>query len=408
MSAHFAKPGLFRPAGRIAALGVSEILAITGEAQARKRAGRPMIILGAGEPDFDTPDNIKEAAIRAISAGATKYTILDGSPELKAAVREKFARENGLEYGLHEITCSSGAKQVLANAMMATLNPGDEVILPAPFWTSYADIVAICGGVPVTPQCSEADGFKLTPLQLEKSLTRKTRWLVLNSPSNPTGAAYTAAELRSLAAVLLRHPEVWILSDDIYEHIVYDGSFATMAAAEPWLRERILTVNGVSKAYAMTGWRIGYGAGPATLIEAMAVVQSQFTSCPSSVSQAAAIEALTGPQEVIAKRRESFRDRRDLVVTALNAIPGVTCPTPHGAFYTFASCAGVLGRKPEDGRRLETDADFCRYLMDSVDVAVVPGSCFGLAPYFRISYATSLADLNEACARIARACQALS
>ncbi len=408
MTAHFSKPGLFHPAERIAAVGVSEILAITGEAQARRRAGRPMIILGAGEPDFDTPDNIKEAAIRAIRAGATKYTILDGSPELKAAVREKFARENGLKYGLHEITCSSGAKQVLANAMMATLNPGDEVILPAPFWTSYADIVAICGGVPVTPHCTDADGFKLTPQQLEKSLTRKTRWLVLNSPSNPTGAAYTAQELRSLAAVLLRHPQVWILSDDIYEHIVYDGSFATMAAVEPWLRERILTVNGVSKAYAMTGWRIGYGAGPAALIQAMAVVQSQFTSCPSSVSQGAAIEALMGPQDIIAQRRETFRDRRDLVVTALNAIPGVTCPTPHGAFYAFASCAGVLGRKTAEGRRLDTDTDFCRYLMEAVDVAVVPGSCFGLAPYFRISYATSHADLSEACARIARACQALS
>lgn len=397
----------FRPADRLSSIGVSEILAITAEAQALKRAGRPMIILGAGEPDFDTPLNVKAAAVRAIEAGATKYTALDGSPELKTAVRDKFARENGLQFAPNEITCGAGAKQILANAFAATLDPGEEVIVPAPYWTSYADIVAISGGVVVAPSCGEATGFKLTARQLEESISPRTRWLLLNSPSNPTGAAYSAQELRELADVLLLHPQVWVLSDDIYEHILYEGEFATMAAVEPGLRDRTLTVNGVSKAYAMTGWRIGYGAGPTALIQAMAVVQSQSTSCPSSVSQAAAIEALNGPQDIVVERRTLFRARRDRVVDALNAIPGVTCRKPEGAFYAFASCAGLIGRRTPEGTRLKTDSDFCRYLLDAVDVAVVPGSCFGLAPYFRISYATSDADLSGACARIARACAAL-
>ncbi len=398
----------FRPAARLGSIGVSEILKITAEAGARKRAGRPMIILGAGEPDFDTPDNIKEAAARAMRAGATKYTVLDGSPELKAAVVEKFRRDNGLDFTAAEITCGAGAKQVLYNAFMATLDPGDEVVIPAPFWTSYADIVAICGGVPVVVPCTAQDGFRLRGDALEAAITPRTRWLLLNSPSNPSGAAYGAGHLRELADVLLRHPQVWAMSDDMYEHIVYDGfAFATLAAVEPALKERTLTVNGVSKAYAMTGWRIGYGAGPRPLIAAMAVVQSQSTSCPSSVSQAAAVEALTGPQAIVAERTAAFQARRDLVVDGLNAIPGLSCRRPEGAFYTFADCSGVLGRRAPSGERIATDVDFCRYLMDAVDVAVVPGTFFGLAPFFRISYATGEAELREALVRIARACAAL-
>jgi aspartate aminotransferase len=398
----------FQPASRLGSIAVSEILAITAEANARKRAGRPMIILGTGEPDFDTPDNIKSAAERAMWRGATKYTALDGAPDLKAAIREKFLRENNLEFGLNEITCSAGAKQILYNAFMATLNEGDEVIIPAPYWTSYADIVTISGGIPVIVRSYEDNGFRLTAEQLEQAITPSTRWVLLNSPSNPSGAAYGSSELKQLADVLLRHPRVWTLSDDIYEHIIYDGfEFATMAAVEPRLRDRILTVNGVSKAYAMTGWRIGYGAGPAPLIQAMAIVQSQSTSCPSSISQAAAVEALTGPQDILAVRRNAFRDRRDIVVAALNGIAGINCRVPQGAFYTFASCAGLLGKRTLDGGVLKSDADFCRYLMDAVDVAVVPGSCFGLAPFFRISYATSEGELSEACKRIYSACHAL-
>ncbi|RZK97838.1 MAG: pyridoxal phosphate-dependent aminotransferase [Methylobacterium sp.] len=398
----------FRPASRIGAIGVSEILKITAEAGARQRAGEPMIILGAGEPDFDTPEHIKEAAVRAMRDGQTKYTALDGSPQLKAAVRLKFQRDNGLDYALSEITCGTGAKQILYNAFMATLDAGDEVIIPAPFWTSYADIVAIAGGVPVVLPCQEADGFRLTPAALEAAITPKTRWLLLNSPSNPSGAAYGADHLRGLADVLLRHPHVWAMSDDMYEHIVYDGfAFATLAAVEPRLRDRTLTVNGVSKAYAMTGWRIGYGAGPEPLIKAMAVIQSQSTSCPSSISQAAAVEALTGPQDIVLERAQDFQKRRDLVVAALNAIEGITCRKPEGAFYTFASCAGMIGKTTPKGERIESDTDFGRYLMDEAKVAVVPGSCFGLAPYFRISYATSEAELREACGRIAKACSAL-
>ena len=398
----------FRPASRIGAIGVSEILKITAEAGARQRAGEPMIILGAGEPDFDTPEHIKEAAVRAMRDGQTKYTALDGSPQLKAAVRLKFKRDNGLDYALSEITCGTGAKQILYNAFMATLDDGDEVIIPAPFWTSYADIVTIAGGVPVVVPCQEADGFRLTPAALEAAITPRTRWLLLNSPSNPSGAAYGAAHLQGLADVLLRHPGVWAMSDDMYEHIVYDGfAFATLAAVEPRLRDRTLTVNGVSKAYAMTGWRIGYGAGPEPLIKAMAVIQSQSTSCPSSISQAAAVEAITGPQDIVLERAQDFQKRRDLVVAALNAIEGITCRTPEGAFYTFASCAGMIGKTTPKGERIETDTDFGRYLMDEAKVAVVPGSCFGLAPYFRISYATSEAELREACGRIASACSAL-
>jgi len=392
----------FRPASRIAAIGVSEILKITGQAMAMKRRGEDVIILGAGEPDFDTPDHIKEAAARAMAAGATKYTILDGTPELKAAIRGKFKRDNGLDFAEGEVTVSAGAKQILFNAMMATLDPGDEVIIPAPYWVTYADIVLIAGGVPIVLPCSEANGFRLTAAELESAITPRTRWVILNSPSNPTGAAYAEVDYRPLLDVLLRHPQVWLLVDDIYEHIVYDGfRFVTPAALEPGLRDRILTVNGVSKAYAMTGWRIGYGAGPRALISAMAVVQSQSTSCPSSISQAAALAALTGPQDMLAERCESFRKRRDFVVGALNKIPGLSCRMPEGAFYTFANCAGLIRG------RITSDTDFARYLLEDAGVAVVPGSAFGLAPYFRISYATAMEELEEACRRIAVACGAL-
>ncbi|MDQ0026360.1 aspartate aminotransferase [Variovorax paradoxus] len=398
----------FEPAERVRAIGVSEILRITDHANALKRAGRPVIVLGAGEPDFDTPEHIRAAAARAMERGDTRYTVLDGSPAVKAAVQLKFKRDNALDFALNEISVGAGAKQVIFNALMASLNPGDEVILPAPYWTSYADIVQICGGVPVSVPCSEANGFRLEAAQLEAAITPRTRWLFLNSPSNPSGAAYSAAQLAPLCEVLLRHPKVWVLADDIYEHILYDGlAFATPVAVEPRLRGRTLTVNGVSKAYAMTGWRVGYGAGPRALIAAMAVVQSQSTSCPSSVSQAAAIEALTGPQDIVAERCADFQARRDFVVAALNRAPGLHCRVPEGAFYTFASCGGVLGRRTQAGVLLRTDSDFCNYLLQDFEVAVVPGSVFGLAPYFRISYATSMAQLEEACARIAAACEAL-
>lgn len=408
MSAVVDRPA-FRPSRRVGALGVSGILRITDNANALKRAGRPVIVLGAGEPDFDTPPNIVEAAVRALGRGETRYTVLDGSVAMKEAVRLKFRRDNGLDFALNEISVSTGAKQVIFNALMATLDAGDEVILPAPYWTSYADMVEICGGTVVAVRCDGAQGFRLQPAQLEAAITPRTRWLFLNSPSNPTGAAYSVEQLKALAEVLERHPHVMVLADDIYEHILYDGlAFATPAAVVPALRERTLTVNGVSKSYAMTGWRLGYGAGPKALIAAMAVVQSQVTSCPSSVSQAAAIEALTGPQDIVRERCASFQARRDFVVGALNDMPGISCRMPEGAFYTFASCAGVLGKRTPRGTVLDTDTDFCDHLLQDYDVAVVPGTIFGLAPYFRISYATSMAQLEEACARIARACAALT
>lgn len=399
----------FAPASRIAGIGVSEILQIGARAMAMRNAGEDVIILGAGEPDFDTPDNIKEAAWKAIERGETKYTTLDGSPAMKQAIREKFRRENGLDVATDEITVSSGAKQVIFNAFMATLNPGDEVILPAPYWTSYADIIRVAGGVPVLVACDISNGFRLTAKQLNQAITPATRWLLLNSPSNPTGAAYSQADYRPLLDVLLQHPHVWLLADDIYEHIVYnDFRFVTPAQLVPRLRDRILTVNGVSKAYAMTGWRIGYGAGPRPLIKAMAVIQSQSTSNPSSVSQAAAIEALTGPQDFLTERRESFRARRDLVVERLNGIEGIECRVPEGAFYTFSSCAGLIGKVTRTGQTLTSDSDLCKYLLEHARVAVVPGSAFGLSPFFRISYATSRQELEEATRRIAEACAGLT
>jgi aspartate aminotransferase len=398
----------FRRAQRIAAIQVSEILRIGALATERRKQGRPMIVLGAGEPDFDTPDHIKDAAIRAIRAGQTKYTVLDGTAELKAAIQAKFRRENGLDYAPGEISVGAGAKQVISNAFMATLDAGDEVILAAPYWTSYADMVLIAGGRPVPVSCSEQNGFRLQSADLEAAITPRTRWLLLNSPSNPSGCAYTAAHLRPLLEVLKRHPQVWLLSDDIYEHLLYDDlSFVTAAQLEPELKERTLTVNGVSKSYAMTGWRLGYGAGPKALIAAMAVVQSQSTSNPCSISQAAAVEALSGPQDTVSQWREAFQRRRDFVVERLNAIEGVSCRRPEGAFYTFANCAALIGRRTPDGTLIDSDTAFCRYLLDAYDLAVVPGSCFGLAPYFRISYAASDADLNEACERMTLACKAL-
>lgn len=399
----------FRRAARLGAIGISEILKINMMAAEARRAGRNVIVLGAGEPDFDTPEHIKQAATAAMARGETKYTVLDGSPAMKEAVALKFARENGLDYSRAEITVGAGAKQVIHNAFMATLDPGDEVILAAPYWTSYADMVRIAAGTPVAVVGREANGFRITADDLERAITPRTRWLLLNSPSNPTGAAYGEAELRPLLAVLKRHPQVWLIADDIYEHLLYDGAtFVTPVALEPGLRGRTLTVNGVSKAYAMTGWRVGYGGGPRELIAAMAVVQSQSTSNPSSISQAAAIAALTGPQEGLAERRDAFLARRNLVVEALNAIDGITCRRPEGAFYTYASCAGLLGLKTPKGETIATDTDFCRYLLEETDVAVVPGSCFGLAPYFRISYAASEANLAEALHRIARAREQLS
>jgi len=392
-------------ADSLARIKPSATIAVTNKARELKAAGRDVIGLGAGEPDFDTPENIKEAAIRAIREGKTKYTAVDGIPELKAAIIAKFKRENNLTYTPNQITVGTGGKQVLYNALMATLNPGDEVIIPAPYWVSYPEIVALGGGTPVEIVGPQEQGFKINAAALEAAITPKTKWLILNSPSNPTGAGYTREELRALADVLLQHPQVWILTDDMYEHLVFDGfKFATIAEVEPKLFDRTLTVNGVSKAYAMTGWRIGYAGGPAELIKAIGTIQSQSTSNPSSISQWAAVEALNGTQDYIPKNAEIFRKRRDLVVSMLNQAKGIVCPNPEGAFYVFPSCAGTLGKTTAGGKLLKTDEDFVTALLEEEGVAVVQGSAFGLAPYFRISYATSEALLEDACARIQRFC----
>ncbi len=386
----------------------SPTIAVSARARELKAAGKDVIGLGAGEPDFDTPDHIKEAAIQAIRDGRTKYTNVDGIPELKEAVAAKFKRENGLDYDVDQISVGTGGKQVLYNALVATLDPGDEVIVPAPYWVSYPDMVLLCQGTPVIVDCPENAGFRLLPDALESAITPKTKWLILNSPNNPTGAGYDRASLKALTDVLMRHPHVHVMTDDMYEHLAYDGfEFVTPAQVEPGLYDRTLTVNGLSKAYAMTGWRIGYAGGPKPLIKAMAKVQSQSTSNPSSVSQHAAVEALNGPQDFIKERGAVFRQRRDLVVAALNQAPGLTCNTPEGAFYVYPSCAGVIGKKTPDGHRIETDDDFVTYLLESVGVAVVQGSAFGKSPYFRISYATSTDQLEDACARIVQACKAL-
>jgi aspartate aminotransferase len=396
-------------AERLQRVKPSPTIAVTMKAAELKAAGKNVIGLGAGEPDFDTPQNIKDAAKKAIDAGDTKYTAVDGTPALKKAIAAKFERENGLKYAANQITVGTGGKQVLYNALMATVNPGDEVIVPAPYWVSYPDMVILAEGKPVEVACSENQGFKLTPEALEAAITPKTKWLILNSPSNPTGAAYTEADLKALAAVLLKHPHVWIMTDDMYEHLLYDGfKFATIAQVEPKLYDRTLTVNGVSKAYCMTGWRIGYAGGPAQLIKAMQAIQSQSTSNPSSISQAAATEALNGPNGFIAEHNKVFVERRDLVVKMLNEAKGLRCPKPEGAFYVFPSCAGTIGKKTPDGKVIQTDTDFVTYLLESVGVAVVQGSAFGLAPYFRISYATSTEALRDACTRIQKACAALT
>jgi aspartate aminotransferase len=396
-------------ASRIGRIKPSPTVAAGQKARELRAQGRDIISLDAGEPDFDTPEPIKEAAIAAIRAGQTKYTPVDGTQELKTAIVAKFKRENGLDYGLDQITVGAGGKHVLFNALMATLNPGDEVVVPAPYWVSYPDMTILAEGTPVIVPCPPEKGFKLQPEDLERAITPRTKWLIMNSPSNPTGAAYTRAELKALADVLMRHPQVHVLNDDIYEHLVYDGfQFTTIAQVEPGLYERTLTVNGVSKSYAMTGWRIGYAGGPAHLIKAMAKIQSQSTTNPSSVSQAAAVAALNGPQDFIAERAAVFRERRDLVVGMLNQAVGITCARPQGAFYVFPSCAGTIGRKTPDGKTIETDEDFASYLLTEGGVSVVFGAAFGLSPFFRISYAASTQSLEEACTRIQRACGALT
>jgi aspartate aminotransferase len=395
-------------ARRLAAIKPSPTMAVTSLARELKAAGRDVIGLGAGEPDFDTPDSIKEAAIAAIRAGQTKYTAVDGTPELKSAVATKFRRENGLEFGLDEISVGTGGKQIIYNALMATLDPGDEVVIPAPYWVSYPDMVLLAGGTPVVVTCPDQTGFKLRAEDLEAAITPRTKWLILNSPSNPTGAAYTKSELSELTGVLRRHPQVWLLSDDIYEHLVYDDfQFVTPLAVEPALRARCLTMNGVAKAYAMTGWRIGYAGGPAELIRAMAKVQSQSTSNPCSISQAATVAALNGPQDFLQGWVATFKRRRDLVVDMLNRSPTLRCHRPEGAFYVYPSCAGAIGQRTPGGDVLRDSESFARYLLETVGVAVVHGTAFGMDPYFRISYATSTDLLEEACRRILRACERL-
>ncbi|MBA4000767.1 pyridoxal phosphate-dependent aminotransferase [Brevundimonas sp.] len=387
----------------------SATLAVTAKARELKRAGRDVIGLGAGEPDFDTPDNIKQAAIAAIQRGDTKYTDVDGTPELKAAIVAKFARENGLTYETSQIHVAPGGKAVLYNALVATLSPGDEVIVPAPYWVSYPDMVLLAGGEPVEIVGEAADGFKLKPEVLEAAITPRTKWLILNSPSNPTGAAYTRAELESLAEVLRRHPHVWVMTDDMYEHLVYGGfEYTTIAQVAPDLYERTLTVNGVSKAYAMTGWRIGYAGGPKPLIDLMRKVAGQTTSNPSSISQAAAVEALNGPQDFMAVRRAAFEKRRDLVVSMLNEAEGITCATPEGAFYVYPSAEGLMGKTTTTGVMIDSDEVFARELLEAEGVAVVHGAAFGLSPFFRISYATSEDVLEDACKRIQRFCAGLA
>ena len=396
-------------ADRLSAIKPSPTIAVSNLARELKAAGRDVIGLGAGEPDFDTPDHVKQAAIEAIHAGDTKYTAVDGTPALKEAVVQKFKRENGLDYQPNEITVGVGGKQVIYNALMATLNPGDEVIIPAPYWVSYPDMTLLAGGKPVIVTCPEETGFKLRAEDLEEAITPRTKWLILNSPCNPSGAALSGDELRAVADVLMRHPHVWVISDDIYEHLVYDGfEFNTIAAVESGLKDRCLTMNGVAKAYAMTGWRIGYAGGPTALIKGMAKVQSQSTSNPCSISQAAAVVALNGPQDFMTERAATFKARRDMVAGLLNQAPGMHCHTPEGAFYVYPSCAGTIGKKTPGGETIGNSEDFSRYLLESEGVACVHGTAFGMDPFFRISYATSTELLEDACGRIKRACEKLT
>ena len=386
----------------------SPTLAVTQKARELKAAGKDIIGLGAGEPDFDTPENIKRAAIDSINQGETKYTTVDGTPKLKNAIVEKFKRENKLSYELNEISVGAGGKQIIYNVMMATVNQGDEVIIPAPYWVSYPDIVLLAGGNPIIIKCSENENFKITPEKLKNSITSKTKWLILNSPSNPTGSCYSENEIKSLAKILIENKQVHILSDDIYEHITYGKfNFFTIAQINE-LKDRTLTMNGVSKSYAMTGWRIGYGAGPVEIIKAMAKIQSQSTTNPSSISQAAAVEALNGPQNFILDRSKKFQERRDLVVKYLNEIKGLSCLNPDGAFYVFPNCSKFLNKKDKNGKLLRTDSDFVESLLENYGVAVVQGSAFGLHGYFRISYATSMQNLENALIRISEFCNSLS
>ena len=395
-------------ASRLDRIKPSPTLAVTAKARELKAAGRDVIDLGAGEPDFDTPGHIVEAAIEALKRGETRYTPVNGTEALRRAIADKFKRENGLAYGPDQIAVSCGAKQIIYNAIAATIEPGDEVIIPAPYWVSYPDIVLLAEGQPVFVPCPENNGFKLRPEDLEAAITPRTKWLILNSPSNPTGAAYSRDEMRGLTELLLGHGRVWVMSDDIYEHVTYDGfEFTTPAQVEPALYGRTLTVNGVSKAYCMTGWRLGYAGGPPALIAAMTKIQSQSTTHTSSISQAAAAEALSGPQDFIARHNAVFKQRRDLVVDMLNQVDGITCHRPEGAFYVYPSCAGAIGKTAPDGTAIKTDTDFATYLLAAEGVAVVPGEAFGHSPYFRLSYATSTELLEEACRRIQRASTAL-
>jgi aspartate aminotransferase len=393
----------------LARVSPSPTVAVSQKAMELKAAGHDVIGLGAGEPDFDTPDNIKAAAIAAIEAGKTKYTAVDGIPEVKQAICAKFKRENGLDYTPSQVAVSTGGKQVLYNALLATLNPGDEVIIPAPYWVSYPDMVRLGGGEPVIVETTIEDGFRISPEALEAAITPKTKWFIFNSPSNPTGAGYGHNQLKALTDVLMRHPHVWVMTDDMYEHLAYDGfQFCTPAQVEPGLYDRTLTVNGVSKSYAMTGWRIGYAAGPEHLIAAMRKLQSQSTTNPCSISQWATVEALNGPQDFLAERNEAFRKRRDLVVAGLNACEGITCAVPEGAFYVYPSIAGCIGKTSAGGTLIDTDEAFATALLEEHGVAVVFGAAFGLSPYFRVSYATSDEALAEACKRIQAFCAGLS
>ena len=386
----------------------SPTIAVTQKARELKAAGKDVIGLGAGEPDFDTPDNIKQAAIKAINDGDTKYTAVDGTPALKKAIVEKFKKENNLEYTTDQISVGAGGKHVIYNAMMATLNDGDEVLIPAPYWVSYPDIVLLAGGKPVVMECDEKQGFKINPSDLEKFITPKTKWIILNSPSNPTGACYSENDIKAIAAVLEKHKHIYILSDDIYEHVTYEGfKFFTIAQIES-LKDRVLTMNGVSKAYSMTGWRIGYAAGPIDIVKAIAKIQSQSTTNPSSISQAASVEALNGTQDFIKKRADSFQERRDFVVKALNDIDGINCLNPDGAFYVFPSCKDLMGKKDSSGKEIKSDTDFVQSLLENSGVAVVQGSAFGLEGFFRISYATSMENLKKALEKISSFCKSLT
>jgi len=396
-------------ADRLKKIKPSATLAVSAKARQLKAEGRPIISLTAGEPNFDTPPHIQDAAVHAIRNGDTKYTDVGGTPALKKAVIDKFKRENDLTYTPEQIIVGVGAKHVLFNALLASVNPGDEVIIPAPFWVSYPEMVTVAEGMPVLVECPQSQGFKLTPAQLEKAITKKTKWLILNSPSNPSGAVYTQEELAALAAVLLKHPHVYVMTDDMYEHLRFDGiKYFTIAQVEPKLFDRTLTVNGVSKSYAMTGWRIGFAGGPAELIKAMTLMQGQSTTNACSIAQAAAVEALNGDQMCVEKMRTEYERRRNMMVEKINQAPGLSVTSPPGAFYLYISCEGTLGKTSANGKTIKTEADFVDYLLEDYNVATVPGGAFGLSPFFRVTFAVSDDDINEACKRITEACKALN